>query len=320
MKKLVSKCIMLLAATLLMQQAASAAPADNNAGEVNIVVGISAGGLTDVVARLVAELLPEHLGMQVSVINRPGAGGTLAYQYVARAAPDGITILATNMDPLLIRALSDDTSPGLEEFRLVGVVANAYQVLYASSKHGWASLNDFIAAAKKEPGRYSVGVLLGASQAISLRQLQKIAGLSLVEVPFKGFNEIRSSVAGGHIDLSFDTAQSVLDETKFKILAVRAPNRLPEIPTVPTFKESGLDLFSFLGTYAFLVPKDTPDDIAEKIDRAISAVAQSPVFKERIRLMGFSPMEESVSAYAKRLAAEKNTYRALVETYMPKTE
>lgn len=75
-----------------------------------------------------------------------------------------------------------------------------------------------------------------------------------------------------------------------------------------------------MGTYAFLVPKDTLEDIAERLIRAIGAVAQSPAFKERIRALGFSPMEESVSAYAKRLAAEKNIYRKLVETYMPKID
>jgi tripartite-type tricarboxylate transporter receptor subunit TctC len=318
MKISISKYIALFTTAFLI--ATSPASADSTAAKINIVVGISAGGLADTVARLVADMLPEHLGAQVTVINQPGAGGSIAYQHVARAAPDGTTILATNMDPLLIRALSDDSSPGLEEFRLVGVVANAYQILYASSKHGWTSLKDFVDAARKDPGRYSVGVMLGASQAISLRQLQKIADLSLIEVPFKGFSEIRQNVAGGHVDLSFDTAESVLDETKFRILAVRALNRLPEMPNVPTFKESGIDLFPFLGTYVFLVPKDTPDDIAERLTRAIGTVAASPAFKERMRGMGFQPMEESLADYVKRLSAEKSTYRMLVETYMPKTK
>lgn len=235
------------------------AKANDTQEPIEIIIPTPAGGATDVLGRLIAEQLPAWTGRSVMVTNRSGGGMSIGARHVANSKPDGGTILVISLDGILLQQALQSSAPKLEEFRFLAIASVSYSFLYASSKHDWTSLQDFIVAARKEPGRYSIGIVSGSPQQIAARQIQKLAGISLIEVPFKGESDTKSSIAGGHVDVGFSTNPAAMsDATKFKIFAVRAPTRLSDFPDIPTLKESGLDVAPLPITLLFLRQKIRP--------------------------------------------------------------
>lgn len=288
---------------------------------IEIVVPQSAGGPADIIGRLIADTLSTQTGRSAMVTNRPGGGTSIGARHVANARPDGATLLLISPDTILLQQAFQPSAPKLEDFRILAIAGIGHNFFYASSKHGWTSLQDFISAAKAEPSRYSIGVASGSTQHITAGQIQELAGISLIEVPFKGTNDMQLSIAGGHVDVGFiSDPTALLNNPKVQILAVRASTRLPNFPDIPTFKENGIDVTPFATIYAVLAPKDVPDDIAETLSQEIAAAAQSSVFREKLHGMGYRPADMPLNEYVKRFTADQAKFRTLVETYMPKTD
>jgi tripartite-type tricarboxylate transporter receptor subunit TctC len=235
---------------------------------INLIVGFSPGGASDLGSKVIAEKLPEFLGQRLVSTYKPGGGGTLSASYVAKAKPDGYTVLVMvsfmNVPPELQQV--DYT---LDDFILTGMYARTPYFVMVKADSKWKDLKDFVEDARKSPGKFNVGsggVNTGGD--FVQRLLCKKAGIQLVHVPFKGCSGALTALLGGHIDADFCVGAGGTQEANLvRALAVAEEKRLEGLPQVPTLKELGYPV-TFSTWYTFAFPKGTPKKIVDIFSRA----------------------------------------------------
>jgi tripartite-type tricarboxylate transporter receptor subunit TctC len=267
------------------------------------IVPVGAGSATDVVHRLVLEQLSAQLGQPIVVENRVGAGGTIGSTLVAKAAPDGYTILAHGsahtIAPALYKSLPYDPSRDFIAVVPVGISPN---VLVASPARGWSTVADLVAAAKARPDALnfsSVGV--GTATHLSAERFVSSAGIRAMHVPFKGGAEAMLEVIAGRIDFFFGPVALVLPqirEGKLRALAVNAANRSAALPDVPTLREAGFKDADYPIWFGLFVPAKTPSDIVDKLSRETLAALQVPAVRGKLAALGVDPMAMSPARFA----------------------
>jgi tripartite-type tricarboxylate transporter receptor subunit TctC len=268
------------APTLWAQQAWPSRP-------IKIIVGFAAGSGNDIIARELARYMPDALGQPVVVENRPGGGGSLGTDVVAKATPDGYTIgLGTSsqlvMNVGLFRNLPFDVE---RDLRSVGLVSRTGMVLVASPRMP-GSLRELIALAKAQPGKITYGS--GGPGSISHivgEAFAKAAGISLLHVPYKGNAPALADLSGGHVDLLFDgflSANPLQQQGKAQILAVSAPQRSAMGPQVPTFAEAGLSDYQAYTWNNLFAPAGTPQPVIERLNQALAHALAQPGMKQRL--------------------------------------
>jgi tripartite-type tricarboxylate transporter receptor subunit TctC len=267
------------------------------------IVPVGAGSATDVVHRLVLEQLSAQLGQPIVVENRVGAGGTIGSTLVAKAAPDGYTILAHGsahtIAPALYESLPYDPS---RDFIAVAPVGISPNVLVASPARGWSTAADLVAAAKARPDALnfsSVGV--GTATHLSAERFVSSAGIRAMHVPFKGGAEAMLEVIAGRIDFFFGPVALVLPqirEGKLRALAVNAANRSAALPDVPTLREAGFKDADYPIWFGLFVPAKTPSDIVDKLSRETLAALQVPAVRGKLAALGVDPMAMSPARFA----------------------
>jgi tripartite-type tricarboxylate transporter receptor subunit TctC len=267
------------------------------------IVPVGAGSATDVVHRLVLEQLSAQLGQPIVVENRVGAGGTIGSTLVAKAAPDGYTILAHGsahtIAPALYESLPYDPS---RDFIAVAPVGISPNVLVASPARGWNTAADLVAAAKARPDALnfsSVGV--GTATHLSAERFVSSAGIRAMHVPFKGGAEAMLEVIAGRIDFFFGPVALVLPqirEGKLRALAVNAANRSAALPDVPTLREAGFKDADYPIWFGLFVPAKTPSDIVDKLSRETLAALQVPAVRGKLAALGVDPMAMSPARFA----------------------
>jgi tripartite-type tricarboxylate transporter receptor subunit TctC len=271
------------AACLMPTRPASAEP-------IKIVVPFAAGGPVDQLARVLANGLGPKLGEDVIVDDRGGAGGAIACEFVARANPDGKTVLLASLGafvigPILKPPANYDPVKSFEPIMLVGSVPS---LIVVSPKSGIATLADLIAKAKQQQLSYgSAG--LGTTMNIALEMLNKAAGVKITHVPYRGAAPAITDLLGGHIDtLNADlpVLLPLVKAGKVKALAVFSPERTPLLPDLPTTKEAGFPGMIMENWYGLLFPAGTPKDVRDRIERAAFAVIASPAVKARFATDG----------------------------------
>jgi len=271
------------AACLMPTRPASAEP-------IKIVVPFAAGGPVDQLARVLANGLGPKLGEDVIVDDRGGAGGAIACEFVARANPDGKTVLLASLGafvigPILKPPANYDPVKSFEPIMLVGSVPS---LIVVSPKSGIATLADLIAKAKQQQLSYgSAG--LGTTMNIALEMLNKAAGVKITHVPYRGAAPAITDLLGGHIDtLNADlpVLLPLVKAGKVKALAVFSPERTPLLPDLPTTKEAGFPGMIMENWYGLLFPAGTPKDVRDRIERAALAVIASPAVKARFATDG----------------------------------
>ena len=282
------------------------------------VVPIAAGSLTDTVPRVVFEPLSERLGQTIVVDNRPGAGMTLGSGLVARAAPDGYTLLATSsahtIAPALYPAL--DYQP-VRDFVAVAPLGASPFVLVVPPDRGLKTARDLVAAAKARPGALnfaSPGV--GTASHLSGERFRLSAGIEAEHVPFKGGAEAMAEVIAGRIDFFFMALGAALPNIrsgKLTALAVNGATRSAVLPDVPTLKEAGFDDADYPTWFGLFLPAGTPADIVAGLHRETMAVLQEPKVRDRLTAMGVDALRLSPAEFGATVEREMAINAALVK-------
>lgn len=276
---------------------------------VRLLLTFSAGGQADILARAVAEKMQPSFGQQIIVEPRPGAGGNLAMEAAAKAAPDGYTLVlgtpAVAINGALYRKLSYDP---LKDLTPLSMVALGSYVVYASGTLPVNTAAEFIAYARARPRELnyaSVGVGSGTHLAAVL--FTTAAGLEMSHVPYKGIQQAAPELVSGDVHLTFNAlgplAQFV-QSGRIRILAVSGASRSPQLPDVPTIAESGLPGFEAYGWYGLFTTAGTPREVLQKLNAEIVAAVNAPDLSERIRKMSLVPAPQSLDEAARFVTAE----------------
>ncbi len=291
MKRLLALAIALLGPAVC----AGPAAAENwPAHPVRIVVPFAPGGGTDTAARILAERLTPALGQTVVVENRPGGNSVIATQVVARAQPDGHTLLLTT-DIHAINAVSGQPMPydSVKDFAFVSQLTTSPLMLVAHPALGVRSIGELVAAAKERPGKLTFASLGTTSpHYLGFQWFQRLAGIDVVDVPYKGGGQALADNLGGQVDLSFIVAGNGIRHAqagKLVALAVTSPKRSPIAPDVPTIAESGYPEFAIVNWYAILAPAGTPPAVVERLNREIGIALKEPQVVERLQAAGLEP-------------------------------
>jgi tripartite-type tricarboxylate transporter receptor subunit TctC len=289
-----------LAAGLVLTAGAQAQNYPNRA--TTWIVPFAPGGLTDVPARVAGAMMQDKIGQNIVIENKTGGSGTIGAGYVARATPDGYTLLANSLaDAQNLHFSAVPYSP-IDDFAQIGwIVDGPPVVLVISSTLPYKTLAEFIAGAKANPDKFSFGTSGPASSpAMATAQLNAAAGLSIVGVPYRGSGEAARAVAGGAIEGVFTfyaQAKPLVDDGKVRALAVAAATRMPGWPEVPTFQELGYKI-DFRGFVGLAAPAKTPKPVIEYLNKQLNAVVQSAAFKTRMGELGMTvPADNTPEKY-----------------------
>lgn len=258
---------------------------------VRIIVGYSAGGPTDTVARLMAAKMQEKLGQPFVVENRAGVGSNIASEAVAAAPADGYTLLVAAAPITMNSNVYKNQKYNVEKsFEPISKLSSAPGVLAVRADLGVNTVAELIELAKKSGGKLTYGSTgLGGSQHMAGEQLQRLSGIQLMHVPYKGASAALNDLMAGHIDMAFMTATSAmpnLQAGKVKAIAIAGPKRLSGLPKVPTFPESGLPGMVSDSWNGLLAPAGTPPAIIKKLHEAAVAALNAPDVREKLESQG----------------------------------
>lgn len=278
---------------------------------LRMVVPFPAGSSPDLIARILTEKLAATLGQPVVVENRPGAGGNIGTGMVAKAAPDGYTLLFTINGPL-VTAPSLSRNLNYDPFRQlapVTLVATSPNVLVVDARLPVHNVREFVALAKAKAGALNYGSVGNGSAAhLAMEQLKAMAGIDLQHVPYPGFPQVTTAMVGGQIQAGFMVpaiAMPLVNAGKLRILAVTTTGRTGVLPSVPTVAESGYPGFEAISWQAVLAPAGTPPAIIERLYRELVAIIGSPDVREKMRAQYFVPAGTAPASLRQTMASEK---------------
>ena len=275
---------------------------------VRLVVGFTAGGATDIAARVIAQKLSETIGQQVVVENRPGAGSTLAAEAVARSAPDGYTLLLANVTvamPSLFARLSYDVRKDLTAVSLVGYGPLA---LVAHPSLPVTSVRELTALARRKPGMLNYGSAgVGSFTHLAMALFVSMTNAQMVHVPYKGSSQASVGIITGEVQLMFSSPAAVmaqLRDGKLRPLAVSGTTRSAVLPGVPTLIEAGVAGYDATSWYGMLAPSATPRPALTRLsEESVKALTAADV-KERLLTQGIEPAKGGIEEFSGYLGAE----------------
>lgn len=285
---------------------------------IRLVVPFGAGGITDIVARQVGKGMGDVLGQGVVIENRPGAGGVIAAQVAASAAPDGYTIFMGTVgtqvvNPLIYSKLSYDA----DKFAPVGMVSGSPFVLAVRAGLPAASFGDFVAYAKKNPAKLNFGSAGNASSPhLGLELLKLTAGLDIVHVPFKSGSEAVNAAIGEQVDVVMDASPIIMPHVasgKLRALTVAADTRLPSAPAVPASPEVGDAGLQISSWNAFFAPAGTPPEVLAALNAALQKTLASQDLKDRLAAQGTQLYTGSPDEYQRFMTGEKSKWAQIVK-------
>jgi tripartite-type tricarboxylate transporter receptor subunit TctC len=303
----VLRCI--LAAALLLSGAAPLLAEGYPTRPVRVLVGFPAGGPTDIIARIVAQKLSESLGQQFYVENLPGAGSNLASGQVARAAPDGYTIMAIStgfmVNPSLYAKVPYDP---IKDFSAVTLVAASPNVVVVNPQVPAKTLPELVQLIRENPGKYSyAGPGIGSTPQLGGELFRLTYKLDLIHVPFTGAAPAVQSTIGGHTPIAFTalpSSMSAIQAGQVRAIALAATERAPQLPDVPTFAEQGVKDQEADTLTGIVVPAGTPKEIVELLSRTIAKGVAEPEVRERLAALGFRPVANTPDEFAARIKLE----------------
>jgi tripartite-type tricarboxylate transporter receptor subunit TctC len=286
---------------------------------VTLVVPFSAGGSTDVVARLVGQKLTELWGQPVVIDNRAGAGGNIGASLVAKAAPDGHTLLMASgsiltVNPHLYRTLPFDPQ---KDFIAITNVASGPMVVVVPASLDVRSVKDLIAKAKAHPSGINFGSAgLGSQVHMAGENLANAAGIDLMHIPYKGEAPAYADLMGGQIQLvvgNIGAVASLVGDGRMRAIAVTGKERSSMMPDVPTVAESGLPGFENTGWFGLLAPAGTAKAIVEKIQRDTAKVLAQTEVKAKLSVQGMVPVANTPADFAKVIEEESRKWAVVVK-------
>ncbi|HQN13875.1 MAG TPA: tripartite tricarboxylate transporter substrate binding protein [Quisquiliibacterium sp.] len=287
---------------------------------VRLVIPFPAGGATDIIGRTVAARLGVALGQQVIVENRPGAGGTIGSDAVAKSAPDGYTLLMATSSTHSIGPALNPKMPydAVRDFAPVAHIANAPSVLVVGRDSPARTAPELIAMLKRNPGRYNFGSSgIGTYPHLSAEMFKwRAGGLFVVHIPYRGTGLVITDLVAGQIAFLMDSivsAQSHIRDGKIRALAVTGAKRSTSLPAVPTFTELGIPGMEFSNWFGVFAPAGTPPDIVQRLNRELNAVMRSPEVLERLERAGADAAGGTPEQFARVYRDEFESWKAVIQ-------
>jgi len=305
-------------AALLALPTLAAAQASYPSKPIRIVLPFGPGGVADITTRTIAPKLTESLGQQIVVDNKPGAGGIIASEAVAKAEPDGYTLLLlTNgnaVSQALFKSLPYDP---VHDFAMISTVGYFSMVLVTSAQSKYKTLKDFVAAAKANPGKLNIGTITpGGTQHLAGELFRSTAGIEAVVVPHKTTGEVVVSTMNGSVDVAVDFIAPLLSSIKsgqLTALAVTAGKRFPGLPDVPTVIEAGVPGYDVASWNALAAPAKTPHAVIVKVHDALAQALAAPEVQKRYAELGVEGRASTPEELKTFYAAETKRWTQVVE-------
>jgi tripartite-type tricarboxylate transporter receptor subunit TctC len=322
----VRSLIALLAAVSVFSAAPASAQGYPNR-PISIIVGFTAGGSTDIVARLVAEEIRKTFGQSVVVENRSGAAGNIAANYVAKARPDGYTLLVGSVGPLAINTSLYASMPydNLRDFTPVSLIVHVPNMLVVNPvPMPVRNVAEFVALGKANPGRYFYGSTgTGTSAHLSGEQLKLMTGIEATHVPYKGATAVNDVLSGNQGLFMFATIPSVIQFVRagrLRGLAVTSLKRSASAPEIPTMAESGYPEFEASSWFGLLGPADMPRDIVNKLHAEIVRILKMPEIRDKLSAQGADPVGNTPEEFGAYIRAETTKWAKVVKASGAKAE
>ncbi len=284
---------------------------------IRMLVAYAPGGGTDILARTVAQAMSEDLGQPVVVENKPGAGSQLATDIVAKAPPDGYTIImatiAHSINPGLYKSLPYDS---LNDFAPVSLVASVPLIILVSPTVPVTNVKELIALAKAQPGKLNNAMATGSMPHLAGEMFKKMAGVEIVPVPFKGNSPAYPDLIAGRVQFMFDALSAGLPQVRsgaLKGIAVTSAQRSQAAPDIPTVAESGLPGFEADAWYGILAPAKTPPAVVDRLNAAIRKAVAMPAVQEKLKAQGYTIMVDSPAEFTAYIKSETAKWGKVVK-------
>ncbi|MFC4278494.1 Bug family tripartite tricarboxylate transporter substrate binding protein [Achromobacter aloeverae] len=287
---------------------------------IRLIIPFAPGGSTDVLGRLLAEALHPILGQAVIVENKPGAGGNIGGDFVARSAPDGYTLLLaaagpTVINPSLYRSMPFDPAKDLAP---ISCLEREHNLMVVNKSLPVANLQDFLKYARAHPGKLSFGSPGNGSPAqLAGELLNQRAGLQTQHVPYKGTGPAVTDLVAGHIDFIIDNMPALLPQVKagnLRALAVPSDRRATAAPDIPTFDEAGEKGFVVMAWKGLMAPAGTDPAIIERLHAAVVKALQDPQLRTRFQDLGAEPLGSTPAEFARQISEETAWWAKLVKS------
>jgi tripartite-type tricarboxylate transporter receptor subunit TctC len=284
---------------------------------LRVVVPYAAGGSTDVLARLVGQKLTEALGQPVVIDNRPGAGTLIATEIVARAVPDGHTLLMATpplaVAPALFQKVPFELS---KDFAAVTNIAATSNVLVVHPSLPAQTVKELVALARANPRKYTFGSSgIGGASHLAMELFRSMAGIELVHVPYKGGSLAVTDLLGGRLALMFanlTTVQAHIKSGKVRALAIGTARRSLVMPGLPTVAEAGVPGYEANNWNGVVVPAGTPRTVIERLQREIKAIVGASDMRDKLLAAAFEPVADTPAEFARYLASERSKWAKVV--------
>ena len=266
---------------------------------LRIVVPFGAGGVADLTVRTVAQKMSEGLGQSVVIDNRPGAGGIVAAEMVAKSEPDGYTLLlmsnANAVSAGLFKTLPFDP---VKDFTPVSLMGTFDLAIVTSAESRFQTLPELLTWAKANPGKLNIGSInIGSTQHLTAELFKSVAGLDDQVVPFNGTPAVMTALRGGQIDVALEVLSPVLPQIKggaMRALAVTGPKRNAALPQVPTAKEGGVPNLVATSWNGLGVPAKTPQAVVDRLNKEVNAALQNPTVRQKLLELNVEPQPTTV--------------------------
>lgn len=303
-------------AFFLLGSAALAQPA-YPAKPVRLIVAYSAGGSTDTLARVLAQKLTDIWGQQVLVENRPGASTMIGADALAKAAPDGYTIMVVSVDHVITPNLLPTPYDPIKDFAGAGGISSSGLVMVVNPSVPANTLQELIAHAKSKPGALNYGSpASGGVQHLAGEMLSVLAGLKMQHIPYKGGGAVVTDLVGGQLQMYFTPPVTVVSHVKagrLKALAISGDKRVEALPQVPTFAEAGLPAFNVTTWFGVAAPAATPPAIVAKVSADVAQVLRGAEIREKIASLGMDPLIATPEQFSAFMRSELTKYADIVK-------
>jgi len=293
---------------------------------VTLVVPFPPGGGVDALARILAERLSVSLKQSVVVENRTGGGGTVGTRQVAKAEPDGYTLMLAHTGTISINP-SLYANAGYDprkDFAPIGLIGSMPVALIAHPSFPAKTVADVIAIAKREPGKLNFGTsAVGTGGYLTAEYFKSVAGLDMTIIPYRGTAPLMNDLIGGHVPVSFGVLPPAIGNIQsgsLRAIAVTGTRRFSLLPDVPTASESGLPGFDAVLHYGLIAPAGTPRPIIERLNKELRALAESDLVRQRIQAEGGDAMTSTPEEYAQDIDREETKWSTLIKKLSLKVE
>jgi tripartite-type tricarboxylate transporter receptor subunit TctC len=307
-----------LSAVMVLSVAAAASAQSYPTKPIHVIVGFAPGGVGDLTCRVVAQKLSAQLGQQVLVENRPGAAQIVAADAVAKAAPDGYTLLLMSngnaVSASLFKSLPYDT---LADFASVSTLGFFDIAMMTKSDSNLKSVKDVISYAKSNPGKLNIGTInIGSTQHLSAELFKAMSGIDVTIVPYKASGDVLVALRGGDVQVAFDMLAPIISQFKsgvVNIIAITSDRRFPGIPDIPTVAESGIPEYQASSWNAISAPAKMPRTIIDRLNKEINVALATPEVKSKLLELGVVARGGTPEELKALLESDIKKWRGVIE-------